>query len=478
MIATTVLGSSVAMLTATVVNVALPSMAADLGASSSEQQWVVNAYLLTLASLILIGGSLGDRFGRLRVYRIGVAAFALASLGCALAPSTGALIALRLAQGVGGALLTPGSLAIIQSTLRREDRGRGVGLWSGLGGIAGAVGPLLGGLLVDVSWRWVFVVNLPIALAALLLSRWVPERRDPVSADAPLDVVGAALIAVTLGGLSYALIQGPATGIGSPTVLIAAVGSALAGVALVSYERGRPDAIVPVDLLSNRPFVTANAITLLVYGGMGLVFFLLSIQLQVTTGWSPLESGLALLPVTVIMLVLSSRAGGLAQRVGPRWPLTFGPLTMAVGIVGMSRVSADTTYLTDLLPSVLVFGLGLAASVAPVTSTALGTVPDERSGAASGANNAVARTGQLLAVAAIPAAVGLGGNALSLPAELDAGFGPALSVGAVLVATGGVVAGVFLRSDDLCVVAAGDGEPPAGCAVDGPPPLLESVDRR
>ncbi len=246
----------------------------------------------------------------------------------------------------------------------------------------------------------------------------------------------------------------------------------------MSHERGRPDAIVPVDLLSNRPFVTANTVTLLVYGGMGLVFFLLSIQLQVTAGWSPLESGLALLPVTVIMLVLSSRAGGLAQRVGPRWPLTFGPLTMAVGIVGMSRVSADTTYLTDLLPSVVVFGLGLAASVAPVTSTALGTVPDERSGAASGANNAVARTGQLLAVAAIPAAVGLGGNALSVPAELDAGFGPALSLGAVLVATGGVVAGVFLRSDDLCVVAAGDVEPPAGCAVDGPPPLLESVDRR
>ncbi len=478
MIATTVLGSSVAMLTATVVNVALPSMAADLGASSSEQQWVVNAYLLTLASLILIGGSLGDRFGRLRVYRIGVAAFALASLGCALAPNTGALIALRLAQGVGGALLTPGSLAIIQSTLRREDRGRGVGWWSGLGGIAGAVGPLLGGLLVDVSWRWVFVINLPIAMAALLLSRWVPERRGPVSVDAPLDVVGAGLIVVTLGGLSYALIQGPATGIGSPTVLIAGVGAALAGAALVSHERGRPDAIVPVDLLSNRPFVTANTVTLLVYGGMGLVFFLLSIQLQVTAGWSPLESGLALLPVTVIMLVLSSRAGGLAQRVGPRWPLTFGPLTMAVGIVGMSRVSADTTYLTDLLPSVVVFGLGLAASVAPVTSTALGTVPDERSGAASGANNAVARTGQLLAVAAIPAAVGLGGNALSVPAELDAGFGPALSLGAVLVATGGVVAGVFLRSDDLCVVAAGDVEPPAGCAVDGPPPLLESVDRR
>ena len=447
-IATTVLGSAVAQLTATVVNVALPTLADDLSASSADQQWVVNAYLVTLAALILIGGSLGDRYGRVRVYRIGVAWFGVASLLCALAPSIPLLIAARLLQGVGGALLTPGSLAIIQSTLRHDDRGRGVGLWAGLGGVAGALGPLVGGLVVEASWRWVFLINLPLSVAVLLLSRWVPESSDPDSLRAPLDVAGAAMTAVLLGATSYALIEAP-RGVG-PAVGAAIVAALLSLVGLWRREPGLRGAMVPVDLFANRAFVVANTVTLVVYGGLGVVFFLLSIQLQVSAGWSPLAAGAALLPVTALMLVLSPRAGDLAARIGPRWPLTFGPLVMSIGMLLMTRIDAAATFVGDVLPATLVFGLGLSATVAPVTSAALGSVPERRAGAASGTNNAVARTGQLLAVAAVPLAVGLTGDALSDPAVLDERFPAAVSVAAGMVALGGVLAATMFRSGDTC----------------------------
>ncbi len=434
-IATTVAGSAVAMLTATVVNVALPTLARDLDASTGEQQWVANAYLLTIASLILIGGNLGDRFGRLRIYRFGVAWFAVASVLCALAPNTEVLIAARLLQGVGGALLTPGSLAIIEATLRPDDRGRGVGQWSGLGGVAGAIGPLVGGLLVDVSWRLVFLVNLPVAVAVLILSRGVPESFDRSSAGKPLDTVGAVLTTVTLGAASFALIEGPNGGFGAVDT-VAVVVAVVSLLALGLNERRHPHPLVPLDLLTVRPFLAANIVTLLVYGGMGMVFFLLTIQLQVTLGWQPVAAGLALLPITILMLALSSTAGSVSRRIGPRLPLTIGPLLIAAGMVLFARIGPGDDYLADVLPAVLVFGLGLAASVAPVTATALGSIPDDRAGVASGVNNAISRTGQLLTVAAVPPLVGLTGGALSDPEQLTAGFDDAMYVGAALVGLG------------------------------------------
>ncbi len=433
------------MLTATVVNVALPTIAVDLNVSSSQQQWIINAYLLSIASLILVGGTLGDRYGRLRIYRVGVVWFAVASLACAAAPSVNLLIAARLLQGVGAALLTPGSLAIIESTLQPDDRGRGVGRWSGLSGVAGAIGPLVGGVLVVFSWRWVFLLNLPVAVAVLVFSGRVPESSDPSAKGVKLDVVGAVLTAVSLGAASYGLIQGPVGGFGF--IDIAAIAVAVAAVAGLAWnEPRREHPIVPFDLFNSRPFAVANAVTFLVYGGMGVVFFLLSVQLQVSLGWPPIAAGAALLPVTLLMLALSSQAGALAQRVGPRWPLTVGTGLIAGGMFVLAGVEAGDRYLTGVLPGVVIFGIGLVGSVAPVTATALGAVPDDRAGAASGINNAVSRTGQLLTIAAVPPLVGLGGDDLSDAVRLTAGYGDAMYVGAVLVAFGAVVAAVFLRS--------------------------------
>ncbi|WP_338748569.1 MFS transporter [Janibacter alittae] len=474
-LSTVVLGSAVASLTATVVNVALPALAADLGANSSGQKWIINGYTLTLAAFILVGGSLGDRYGRLRIYRVGVVWFAVASLLCALAWNTEALVGFRLLQGVGGALLTPGSLAIIESSLRRADRGRGVGAWSGITGLAGAIGPLLGGLLVEISWRWVFVVNVPVAIAVVVLSRWVPETIDPRARHSRLDLRGAALSALVLGAVSYAFIEGPERGF-SIVEKGAVVVGALGVVALWVAERRHEQPMLPLDLFGVRAFAVANVLTFVIYGGMGVMFFLLSIQLQVTAGWSALEAGTALLPVTLIMLVLSSRAGDLSQKIGPRWPLTIGPIVMAVGMVMMTRAGPDASFLTDVLPAVTVFGFGLTSIVAPVTTTALGAAPDERAGAASGTNNAVARTGGLLAVAAIPSLVGLTGDALSTPALLDPGFDRAMWVSAAVVAGGGVLALFLLRSDDLAAgpaddtredVAAGRTVQRHACPVDG-----------
>lgn len=462
-LATAVIGSAVAMLTATVVNVALPRIALDFDASTAEQQWVANSYLLSLASLILLGGSAGDRYGRVRVFRLGIVVFGAASLACALAPSVEWLIGMRLLQGVGAALSTPGSLAIIEATLRPDDRGAGIGAWSGLGGIAGAVGPLLGGVLVDVaSWRWVFLLNLPLVVAVLAVSRSVPETTEG-DEHGRLDRLGVVGSVVVLGAAAYALIQGP----DAPTVGVSlGIAAAVVAVALVAHERRHPNPILPVDLLADRGFAAANLVTLVLYGGMGIVFFLLSVHLQVVGGFSPVTAGAALLPATLLMLLFSARAGDLARRIGPRVPLTVGPLTIAGGMLLLRRASADPSFVRDVLPAVVVFGIGLVATVAPVTSAALDSAPDARVGAASGFNNAVARTGGLLTVAGIPPLVGLTGTALSDPVALADRFDDAVTVGAGLVVLSAVVAATMLRQPvsptderDVC----------GGCPVDGPP---------
>ena len=435
-----VLGSGIAFLDGTVVNVALPAIGRDLDAGTSELQWMLNGYLLTLASLILLGGSLGDRIGRRRIFTIGVGWFTAASLLCALAPSAETLVAARLLQGIGGALLTPGSLAMIEASFRREDRARAIGAWSGLTGVGAALGPLLGGWLVDaVSWRAIFLINVPLGLfVAAMAPRHVPETRDP-QASGRLDVPGALLAALGLAGTTYALIQAPDDG-ASPAVAVAAVGGVLAIVAFFAVERRSESPMMPLGLFASRQFSAANAVTVVVYGALGAVFFLLAAFLQISMGWSPLAAGAASMPVTVLMLLFSARAGALAQRIGARVPLTIGPLGIAAGTLLMTRISPGDSYWTSVLPAMLVFGAGLTLVVAPVTATVLAAAEARHAGIASGINNAVSRVAGLLAVAVFPLIGGLTGDAFYDPAAMTAGFHTAMVAAAALAALGGLVA--------------------------------------
>lgn len=443
LIATTVLGSSLAMIDSTVVNVALDRIGRDLGAGFTGLQWTVNAYTLALASLILLGGSLGDQFGRRRIFLVGVVWFAVASLACGLAPTIETLIAARALQGVGGALLTPGSLALISASFHGPDRATAVGLWSGLGGIAGALGPFLGGWLVELSWRAVFLVNLPIAAAVVVMAlRHAPESRDPDAAR-ELDVTGTALAAGGLGATTFAL-----TGLGQGpnvlllVVLVAGVG-ALAAFVLVEHRSRH--ALVPPSLFRSTNFSAANAATLLIYGALGVVFLLLVMQLQVVGGFSPLAAGTALLPITVIMLLFSGRAGKLAGRIGPRLPMTVGPLVTAAGTLLLLRVGPAASWAVDVLPAVTIFGAGLALTVAPLTSTVLDAAPDRYAGSASGVNNAVARAGGLLAVAVVPGIAGIGSADYTNPLAFDAGFRTSLLITAALLVAAALTAFVFVR---------------------------------
>ncbi len=444
-LAAAVLGSGMAMLDGTVVNIALRSIGEDLHATIAQLQWVSNAYLLSLASLILVGGSLGDHLGRRRVFMIGVGWFAIASALCGLAQSPGQLIAARLFQGVGAALLTPGSLAMIQGSFRPADRGRVIGQWAGLGGIAAAIGPLLGGWIVDnASWRWIFIVNVPVAVVVMLVAaRHVPESKDP-QAVRSFDVLGAVLGAAGLGGATYALIE--AGNAPTPRVVAAAVVGVLSLVLFVVFERRHHDALVPMHLFRSRTFSIANVLTVLVYGALGSLLFFLVLQLQVVTGWSPLAAGLSTLPLTLVMLAFSSRSGALAARIGPRLPLTIGPMLCGVGTLLLREVGEGTSYWFGVLPGMLVFSSGLVLLVAPLTSSVLAAAPDRFAGIASGINNAVARTGSLLSVAALPAIVGISGEDYQRPEVFDAGYMQAQLICAVLLFLGGLVAAVGLRS--------------------------------
>lgn len=446
--AATVLGSSLAMLDGTVVNVALPRIGEDLGAEVAGLQWVLSGYTLTLASLILFGGALGDRVGRRRVFVWGTVWFAGASALCALAPNVTILVAARLLQGVGAALLTPGSLAIISASFDEEDQGAAIGLWSGLGGVAAAVGPLLGGWLVEVAgWRSVFLINLPLAVAVVWVSaRHVPETRDPHPPER-LDVLGSALAALALGALTYGLIERAVWAVIAGLVLMAA---------FVVVERRSRYALVPGSLFASRVFVAANLVTLAVYAALGGVFFLLLLQLQIVSGYSPLAAGVASLPITVLMLLLSSRAGRWAQIHGPRIPMTVGPLLGAGGLLLMLRIGPGASYPTQVLPAVLVFGLGLSALVAPLTAAVLGSVSSDQAGIASGVNNAVARTSQLLAVAALPALAGIGADALADPAAFASGFRVAMLICAGLLLTGAVLSAVMIPRKAAAEETAGE----------------------
>ncbi|SEM07804.1 drug resistance transporter, EmrB/QacA subfamily [Blastococcus sp. DSM 46786] len=440
----TVLGSGVAMLDATVVNVALERIGSDLGADFAGLQWTVNAYTLTLAALILLGGSLSDRYGRRRLFVVGVCWFALASLLCGLAPNIETLVAARALQGIGGALLTPGSLAIISASFSGPDRAAAVGAWSGLSGVAAAVGPFVGGWLVEWSWRAVFLINLPLAaLVVLVAVRHVPESRDP-SAAPQLDWAGTALVAVGLGALTYALTAAGEGGAGATTWLWGAAGAVALG-AFVQVERRSRHPLVPPSLFAERQFSAANGVTLFVYAALGALFVLLVLHLQVVSGFSPLLAGTALLPVTALMLLFSARVGALAQRIGPRSLLTGGPLVAAAGVLLMLRIGPDASYLLDVLPAALLFGAGLTLLVAPLTATVLDSAADRYAGLASGVNNAVARAAGLLAVAVVPVAAGIGGDDYTDPEAFADGFRTAMLILAGLLAAGALLAVLYVR---------------------------------
>ncbi|MEU3795563.1 MFS transporter [Streptomyces fructofermentans] len=440
---TTILGSSMAMLDSTVVNVALPRIGEDLNADLADLQWTVNAYMLTLAGLILLGGSLGDRYGRRRIFVIGVIWFAGASLLCGIAPNAAVLICARALQGVGGALLTPGSLALIQASFHPDDRGRAVGLWSGLGGIGAAVGPFLGGWLVGgPGWRWIFFLNIPLALLCVpIAARYVPESADGQS-HGRFDVLGAALGASALALVTYALIEAQT---GSLKVALSATAGVAAGAAFVWVERRRPDPMLPLGIFASRQFTAVNLVTLCVYAAFGGFFFLFALQLQVVAGYSPLEAGTALLPTTALMLIFSARSGALATTIGPRIPLTVGPLLCAAAMLLMLRVGEGANYLTDVLPAVLVMGTGMVTLVAPLTATVLASVDASRAGLASGINNAAARVAGLIAVAALPLVAGMGPEAYRSASAFDASFDRAMPICAAVLVAGSVLAFTFVR---------------------------------
>ncbi|MGH9120858.1 MAG: MFS transporter, partial [Acidimicrobiales bacterium] len=468
-VAATVLGSGMAGFDATVVGIALPSIHRSFHASLGSLQWVINGYSLTLAAFILLGGSLGDQRGRRRVFSWGVVWFAVASAICGFAPSSGLLIAARVVQGVGGALLTPASLAILQASFRPGDRGQAIGAWSGLGGVAAAAGPLIGGYLIAAaSWRWVFFINLPVAALVLAVTaRHVPESSDPTAVRG-VDVRGVALGVLFLAGLTYALIDGPGGGWGKPLVIVALVASLLAGPGFVLTEKRVHNPTLPLGIFSSRQFSAANAVTFVMYGALGSTFFLLPVELQVVAGYSPLESGVSLLPLTVIMLLFSARSGRLAARIGPRLQMSVGPVVTGVGLALFMFATHSGSYLVEVLPALLVFSVGLAITVAPLTATALGAAPTDHAGMASAVNNVVARAAGLIAVAVLPALAGLTGGAALQPHTFAAGFHTAVLIAGGITVAAGALAAVTIsdpRRQHRKTTVLG----PLFCALDSPP---------
>lgn len=435
-----ILGSGIALLDSTIVNVALPSIERSLGGGLAAQQWVANAYLLTLGSLILVGGSLGDVFGERRVFAIGVTGFGVASLLCALAPSVEALIVARALQGIAGALLVPSALAVIVSVFPASERGPAIGSWAAWSGIATVIGPLAGGeILSAVSWRWIFLVNLPfVAICVALILAFVPSPQAGPRTRR-IDVLGAALCALGLGGPVFAMIEQPRLGWGSVGVIAPLAGGVALLVAFLRFEHHSADPMLPLSLFRRRNFSVGNFETFVVYAGLSALVFFLTLFLQQVCGYTPLQSGLATLPVTIVMFVLSRRIGTLSDRFGPRAFMGGGPLIAALGLLLLQRMNAPMSYATDLLPAMLLFALGLSLTVAPLTTAVLAGTESSSAGIASAVNNAIARVAGLLATAAVGVAVAssfasrfnsrLSGHALSAAAQRSAEQARHLSLG-------------------------------------------------
>ncbi|MGN9778630.1 MFS transporter [Micromonospora sp. H33] len=451
-----VLASGMVFLDSTVVNVALPRLGGDLDATVSGLQWTVNGYLLMLAAFVLLGGALGDRFGRRRIFLLGVVWFTVASLLCGLAQDTGQLVAARFLQGAGGALLTPGSLSVLQASFHPDDRGKAIGAWSGLSGVSTALGPFVGGWLIDaLSWRWIFFLNVPLAVLVVLAAlRWAPESRDedvsrtegPGRRRRRFDVLGALLGATALAGVTYALIDAPARGLDSVPVLVAAAVGVVGAVVFVLVERHRGDsAMLPTGLFASRLFSALNVFTVVVYAALSGFTFFLAVYLQNVVGWSALLTGIALLPMTVLLLIGSPRAGALSARIGPRLPLTVGPVVAAAGLLLLRGVGPGASYWRDVLPGVALFGVGLTLVVAPLTASVLAAVEDRFAGVASGFNNAASRAGGLLAVAALPLLVGLSGTGYEQAGELTGAYRGAMLWCAGLLLAGAALAALLVH---------------------------------
>ena len=467
----TVAASAMASLDATVVNVALPDIGKEFGASVSTLQWVLTGYLIALASLILLGGALGDRFGRRKVFIIGTTWFAAASLLCGLAPDVQLLVVARVLQGVGGALLTPGSLAILQASFRETDRAAAVGAWSGLGGVAGAIGPFVGGGLVDgPGWRWAFLVNVPVAIVAIACARAaVPESRDSTE-HRRLDLIGAALAVVGLATGTWAFTAAGDRGWSDLGVAGALAVSIVSILGLVRRILRARDPLVPPVLFQNRTFTVLNMATVLLYGPLGASFFLIAYQLQVAAGWSALEAGVALMPATVLMLAFSAQSGALAQKIGPRLQLTVGPVVAGAGLLLLARIGSSTSWVSDVLPGAVVFGLGLVTFVAPLTATIMAAADPDHVSIASAVNNAIARAAALAALAVVPVVSGLASAADAT--EVTHAFRVAIVIVACIAGAAGplVLIGLSPRARSQRTAR------PIYCAVDGPP--LQTDPRR
>jgi EmrB/QacA subfamily drug resistance transporter len=401
-----ILGSGIVFLDGTVVNVALPAIQDDLGASLASQQWIVEGYLLTLSSLLLVGGSLDDLFERRTVFAAGVVGFGVMSLACALAPSVEVLILARLLQGAAGALLVPSTLAIIVATFSEKERGAAIGTWTAWTGISTVIGPLAGGALIDsASWRLIFLLNVPFVLITLFLTFRAIPRTESQQPGARVDFLGAALCAVGFGGVVFALIEQSRRGWTDPLVAGAAIGGLIALAAFIWWERRAPNPMLPLELFRSRNFAVGNLATLTMYAGLGGVLFFVALFLQQVAGYSALEAGASFLPMTALMFTLSRRWGALADRYGPRLFMGIGPIVAGAGLLLLLRVDVHADYLTELLPALVVFAFGLSMTVAPLTSTVLGAVEEKHAGVASGVNNAIARVAGLLAIAVLGAFV-------------------------------------------------------------------------
>ena len=455
MLAACILGSIIVFVDSTVVNVALPAIQRDLGGGLALQQWVVDAYLLTLGSLLLVGGSLGDLFGARLVFMLGIAAFGITSVLCAAAPDGTTLILARGLQGIAGAVLTPAGLAVITATFTGEERGAAIGSWTAWTGVAFVVGPLVGGWLVtNTSWRWIFLINVPFVAVTLALVAYAVPKREPGEQRARLDVVGGTLCALGLAGPVFALIEAPTRGWGDPLI----VGTLIAGIVLllvfVAWERRAPQPMLPLALFSRRNFSFANVETVTVYAGLSTLTFFLVLFVQQLDGYSALQSGMALLPITLVMFVLSPRVGRLSMRHGPRLFMGVGPLVAAAGLLGTIRLTPGFSYWLELLPPLLVFSVGLSMIVAPLTATVLSDADDHDAGIASGVNNAVARVAGLLGIAIVGAAVAGADNRLD-----QSGFRLAMAITAALVAAGGAIGLAGIRNPRSTTVVSAEMNP-------------------